>query len=63
MKKRIKLKVLIAEKGMTQKEVAEKAGIKECIMSQIVNGTQNGKIATWRKIAEVLGVEIGDIIE
>ena len=61
--KRIKLKVLLTEKGISQSDLSELTGITKTSISQIINGKQSGSLTTWKRIAEALGVEIGDIIE
>lgn len=63
MSKRIKLITAMARKGMLQTDLATKTGISRVTISQIVNGKKPGKLETWKKIAAVLGVELGEIIE
>ena len=50
-----KLKIVILEKGLTQKIVAQKAGIHESTLSQIARGTYAPSTDQKSIIAEVVG--------
>ena len=50
-----KLKIVILEKGLTQKMVAERTGIHESILSQIARGTYVPSADQKSMIAEVVG--------
>lgn len=54
-----KIKELLKERGMSQKELAEKLGMTEVGVSKIVNGTTSK--STMKKVADILGVEVGDL--
>lgn len=54
-----RIKELLKEKGMSQKELAEKLGMTEVGVSKIVNGTTTKE--TMKRIAEVLSVEIEEL--
>lgn len=54
-----KIKELLKEKGMSQKELAEKLGMTEVGVSKMVNGTTSK--STMKKVADILGVEVGDL--
>lgn len=56
---RLRIKEICAEKGITQKELAEKAGMTEVAISTMKNPTKE----TLEKIAIALGVEVGDLFE
>lgn len=45
----------LKEIKMTQKELAEKAGLTQVSVSRYVNDTRSPKVATAKKIAKVLG--------
>lgn len=51
------LKAIRIERGMTMKQVAEKAGISESYISVIESGKQSMPVHTAKKIAEVLGFD------
>ena len=55
----LKIKELCADKGITQKELAERVGITEVAISTMKNPTKD----TLEKIATGLGVEVGDLFE
>lgn len=57
---RHRIKEVIKEKGITQKELAEKIGMTEVGLSKAVNGNTTKK--TIAKIANVLGMEENDLI-
>lgn len=50
------------EKGMTQKEIAEKCGINDANIRKYESGRQNPKIDTIEKIAKALDVEISELL-
>ncbi len=57
---KLRVKELLEEKGMTQKKLAEMAGIRESTISDIVRGTRTvinfehlGKIATALEINDI----------
>lgn len=62
MKTKKLLKVMI-DKDMTKIMLAEKTGITDRQVRKIVMGESNGSLTWWKKAAEVLGVELIDIIE
>lgn len=55
----IRIKELLKEKGISQKDLADKLGITVVGMSKILNG--NPKIDTLEKIASALEVEIWEL--
>ena len=57
-----KLKKLIAEKEITQKELAERTGVTECAMSRYINGQRTPKLFIFAKMVQVLGVEFNDLL-
>lgn len=62
MKTKKLLKMMI-DKNMTKKQLAEKTDISFRQISKITTGESSGSLGWWRKAAEVLGVDISDIIE
>ena len=48
-------------KNMTQQELADLIGIKRTSLSQIENGVYNARATTMVKIADALGVPLGDL--
>jgi hypothetical protein len=50
------------EKGMTQKEIAEKCGINDANIRKYESGRQNPKIDTIEKIAKALDVEVSELL-
>ena len=49
-------------RGLTQKQLAEAAGIDTVTLSQIETGKGSGSVGTLAAIAKALGVEAGDLI-
>jgi DNA-binding XRE family transcriptional regulator len=47
--------------GLTQKEVAEKIGITQAALSQMESGEKKLRKATLEKLAEALGISVGQI--
>jgi DNA-binding XRE family transcriptional regulator len=56
------IKVFREYRGLTQKELAAKAGINPVYLSQIERGKRTGSVETLKAIASVLGVEVDDLI-
>lgn len=59
----LRLKEVIAEKGMTITEVAEKSGIEKGNVSTYVNGRRQPTIETLEKLADAIGVPITEFFE
>ena len=57
-----KIKELLGEKGIEQKELAAKVGISEAMMSFIVNGLKEPSLTILGRIAKVLGVPAAELI-
>ena len=51
-----KVKALLEERGMSQRDFARKLGATEVTVSRYVNGKREPRIATILKIAEILNV-------
>jgi transcriptional regulator with XRE-family HTH domain len=47
----------------TLKNVAAKAGVSESFLSQLERGRTSASLATFRQIASVLGMSVGDLFE
>lgn len=58
-----KLKKAMIDKDMKIKDLAEKTGVSIGQISLILNQKSDGSLAWWRRAAEVLGVELSDILE
>ncbi|GAX91263.1 transcriptional regulator [Effusibacillus lacus] len=58
-----RLKVILAEKGLKSKWLAEKAGIQNATLSRIINGKTIPTLDVAFRIAEALGMSIHDIWE
>ena len=56
-----KIKELLEEKGISQRELAEMVGITEVSMSRYINGERTPKAPIAMKIARVLDVNIEDL--
>ena len=61
---KFKLKVMLAIRGMTQKDLAEKTGIRPPTISAIATGTiKQIPIGVIERICEALDCQPGDIME
>ncbi len=49
-------------RNLTQQELADAAGIGKSYISQIESGAKTGSVKCLRRIAEVLGVDIDDLL-
>lgn len=61
--KRKKLRMKMLEREVNASELASLTGVTAKHMSFIVNDRTPGSIKWWKKAAEVLDCDIGDIIE
>ena len=53
-----RIKELRKEKGLTQKKLAELAGISQPYLNDLENGNRMGKQETLQRIADPLGVTV-----
>ena len=58
---KLRIKEILKEKGITQKELAEIIGVAEISLSRSING--NPSLDTLNKIALALNVPISDLFE
>lgn len=56
------MKELMFQKGMTQRQFAKKAGLKESETSRWVNGGRYPSLRNAKKIADVLDVSIDELV-
>ena len=57
-----KIRKMLGEKGIEQKELAAKVGISEAMMSFIVNGLKEPSLTILGRIAKALGVPAAELI-
>ena len=55
----LRIKEVLKEKGMTQKDLASLMGVAEMSVSKSINGSPN--VSTLEKIAAALGVEVAEL--
>ena len=51
-------KQAIEASGLTQHELAKKAGIRQATVSRLLTGERRGEPETWDRLLEVLGLEL-----
>ena len=56
------VKVWREHRGLSQRALAERAGLNFAYLSQIETGARCGTVATVKKLADALGLEAGDLI-
>ena len=56
------IKVYREHRGLTQRKLAERAGINPVYLSQLETGRRRGGLATLRRIADALGVDLDDLV-
>lgn len=57
-----KLRTIREQKGLTQKELAERAGVVQSLISMVESGTANFSIKVAKRVCAVLGCKIDDIL-
>lgn len=58
----IPIKVFRDYRGLTQRALAERVGINPVYLSQLETGRRQGGVATLRRIADALNVELDDLV-
>ena len=58
-----KLKQIMDERGLSQKELAHMAGLTPSTINRYVNGKELGSIIKWWCIADALGMSLDDLLE
>ena len=59
---KIRLKEVMHEKGINNKELALRTGYSEVRISRYANGKRKASVVAWALIADALGVTIDDLI-
>ncbi|MFE3839464.1 helix-turn-helix transcriptional regulator [Pseudogemmobacter sonorensis] len=49
-------------RGLTQAALADKAGVNRVTVAEIETGRKQGSVATLKKIADALGVDLDDLV-
>lgn len=57
------LKILLYDKRISQKQVADAIGVSEVTISKLVHGTQPVSVDKLSKIAEYLGVSMDELLK
>ena len=57
----IRIKKILKDRGIKVGTLAEKVGVTQPSMSNIINGRVNTTLETLEKIADILGVEIWEL--
>ena len=57
-----KLAKMLIEKNIKQVELAEKTGISKTHVHRIISGKSNGSVKWWKEAAEILGVDVSEIL-
>jgi len=57
-----RLKVVLAEKGLSNKWLAEQLGTTQATVSKWVTNTSQPSLEALMKIAQLLNVELGDLV-
>lgn len=58
-----KVKALRKEKGLSQRQLGEKMGVKQQTVAQYEKAIEQPKLSTVRKIAEALGIPLSELTE
>ena len=59
----VKIKAIRERRGLTQEQLAEKAGIGRSYLARLETARQDPTLSTLEKIAKALGVKISKLIE
>ncbi len=58
-----RIKVLRDRRGLTQEQLAEKAGVSRTYLARLETGRQDPTLSTLEKLAKALGVRVGRLLE
>lgn len=58
-----RIKELMKEQGITNKELAEAVGVTEAMISYIIRGLRDTTVGTMVRIANRLGVAVDELVE
>lgn len=58
-----RIKELMREQGITNKELAEAAGVTEPMISYIIRGLRDTTVGTLVRIANRLGVKVDELVK
>jgi transcriptional regulator with XRE-family HTH domain len=58
-----RIKALRQRRGMTQEELAEKAGIGRSYLARLETARQDPTLSTLEKLAKALGVKVAKLVE
>lgn len=50
-------------RGLSQRELAGRAGLSQAYIAQIETGRRRGTVDVYRRLADALGVEIDDLVD
>ena len=53
---------VLQTQGLSQKDLADRTGMSEAMISRLVSGQRSGMIDTWFRIAKALHVSIDDLV-
>jgi transcriptional regulator with XRE-family HTH domain len=59
----MRLKKFRADQGMTQEDLAKKAGISRVYVARLETGKQDPTLTTLTKLAKALKVKVGELLE
>ena len=57
-----RLRRWLRENGVSQAELARRAGLDRKVVSALASGRRDGNLATWRRIRQALGCSFDDIL-
>lgn len=57
-----KIKALMEEKGCSQVELSEIAGVTQAFVSQMLNGYKTPSVAVLKRIADYFGVTVDELL-
>lgn len=57
-----KLKTVLEQKGILQKDLADEVGVSEAFMSYIIKGHKQPSVALLKRMSEYLGVPMDDLV-
>ncbi len=57
-----RLRRVLSDRGLTQKELAKVLGVTPAVVSRVLKNPDRSKVATLRRIADALGIELREIV-
>ncbi|HEY8530883.1 MAG TPA: helix-turn-helix transcriptional regulator [Limnochorda sp.] len=57
-----RLQALRVQRGLTQVQLAQRAGVSQTVIARLEAGKRSGRLETWVRLAAALGVTLDELV-